>query len=219
MRLLSIFDLTGNWSKPYKENGWEVLRIDMQSGFDLFHWNYRVLSQDYFDGILIAEPCTDFALSGATHFRSKDTDGRTYESMALVYKSLSIVQYFNPRFWALENPMSRIHKLVPELGKVVFKFDPFEFAQYDPNPSDSQYQKQTWLWGDFIKPVKKPLDNIDGNKYHNNYGGKSIETKNARSKTPLGFAYAFYESNNIIKDINGKSFHNTGISRTSESTS
>lgn len=144
---------------------------------------------------MIAEPCTDFSLSGAKHFKRKDSDGSTYESMSLTYKSLAIVQYFNPQFWALEQPMTRIHKLVPELGKVVFKFDPCEFAQYDPKPEDSQYQKQTWLFGNFQPPVKKPLEPVDGQKYFKNLGGKSIETKNARSKTPLGFAYAFYESN------------------------
>lgn len=195
MRLLSLFDLTGNWSKPYQENSWEVWRIDEQNGFNLFDWNYRVLSQVFFDGILIAEPCTDFALSGAKHFKGKDTNGKTYESMALVYKSLAIVQYFNPRFWVLENPMSRIHKLVPQLGSIVFRFDPYEFAGYDPIPGNSQYQKQTWLWGEFNKPVKKPLENIDGQKHFKNLGGRSIETKNERSKTPLGFAYAFYEAN------------------------
>lgn len=195
MRLLSLFDLTGKWSQPYRENGWDIIRIDIQHGFNLFDWDYRVLSHDFFNGILIAEPCTDFAISGAKHFKRKDSDGSTYESMALVYKSLAIVQYFNPGFWSLENPMSRIHKLAPELGNVVYKFDPFEFAQYDPAPENSQYQKQTWLWGRFTPPVKKPLENIDGQKYFKNLGGKSIETKNERSKTPLGFAYAFYESN------------------------
>lgn len=195
MRLLSLFDLTGNWSQPYKENGWDVWKIDIQSGFDLHHWNYKVLSNSFFDGILIAEPCTDFALSGAKHFKRKDADGSTYESMSLVYKSLAIVQYFNIRFWALEQPMTRVHKLCPELGKVVFKFDPYEFAQYDPIPENSQYQKQSWLFGNFNAPVKKPLENIDGQKYFKNLGGKSIETKNERSKTPLGFAYAFYEAN------------------------
>lgn len=195
MRLLSLFDLTGNWSEPYRKNGWDVWKIDIQSGFDLHHWNYKALSNSFFDGILIAEPCTDFALSGAKHFKRKDGDGSTYESMSLTYKSLAIVQYFNPGFWALEQPMTRIHKLVPELGTVVFKFDPYEFAQYDPTPENSQYQKQTWLFGSFNIPVKKPLENKDGQKYFKNLGGKSIETKNERSKTPLGFAYAFYESN------------------------
>lgn len=197
-RLLSIFDLTGNWSAPYKNAGWEVLRIDSQQGFDLHHWNYRMLPQDYFKGILIAQPCTDFALSGAKHFSRKDSDGSTLESLSLVYKSLSIVQYFKKGlfFWSLENPMSRIHKLVPELGNISFKFHPYEFAGYD-NASEENYCKTTWLWGEFNKPIVKPILPVSKeNPGWKNYGGSSLKTKNERSKTPIGFAQAFYNANN-----------------------
>jgi hypothetical protein len=195
-RLLSIYDLTGNWSRPYQENGWDAWRIDLQRGFNIYDWDYRVLARDFFQGIIIAQPCTDTAISGAKHFERKDSDGSTYETMSMVYKSLAIVQYFSPGFWSLENPMSRIHKLVPELGKISFRFDPYEFAGYDPVPENSQYQKQTWLWGNFNIPQKKPMENLHGQKYFKEFGGKSQKTKNERSKTPLGFAYAFYESNN-----------------------
>ena len=80
--ILSLFDLTGNWSRPYLEKGYEVIRIDLQQGFDLMAWNYRMLPRDYFSGILAALPCTDFALSGAAWFKEKDKNGATYESMA-----------------------------------------------------------------------------------------------------------------------------------------
>ena len=91
--------------------------------------------------------------------------------------------------------MSRIHKLVPELGNVEFKWQPYEFAGYDPVPRNSQYQKTTWLWGNFNHPVKRPMENLDGDKLHRNLGGKSERTKELRSITPLGFAYAFYQAN------------------------
>jgi hypothetical protein len=195
--ILSLFDLTGNWSQPYREKGYEVIQIDIQKGFDLLNWNYKALPRTYFRGILVAQPCTDFALSGAAWFADKDKDGRTYESMSLVYRSLAIIQWFLPglAWWVIENPMSRIHKLCPDTGPIQFKFDPYEFAGYDPLPRNSQYQKQTWLWGKFTIPEKKPLPNIDGSKYHKSLGGKSQKTKNDRSKTPLGFAAAFATSN------------------------
>lgn len=195
--ILSLFDLSGNWSRPYAEKGYEVIQIDIQKGFDLFDWNYKALPSDYFIGILIAPPCTDFALSGAAWFAEKDRDGRTYESMSLVYRALAIVQYFKPglKWWVMENPMSRIHKLCPDLGKVQFKFDPYEFAAYDPIPRNSQYQKRTWLWGEFQIPYKNTLPNLDGNKYHSSLGGKSLVTKNKRSTTPEGFAIAFAKVN------------------------
>lgn len=196
-RLLSIFDLTGNWSKPYQDNGWEVMRLDIQMGFDLHHWNYKALPQDYFKGILIAQPCTDFAISGAKHFERKDADGSTMESLSLLYKSLAIVQHFKKglQFWTLENPMSRIHKLAPELGNITFKFHPYQFAGYTNQDAD-RYCKTTWLWGEFNKPETKSLDPLQKeNPGWKSLGGSSLKTKNERSKTPLGFAYAFYEAN------------------------
>ena len=155
--ILSIFDLTGAWSGPYKDNGYNVMQIDIQLGIDLMKWNYRRYSRNYFAGILIAQPCTDFALSGAKHFAEKDENGCTYESMSLTYKALAIVQYFNPglRFWSLENPMSRIHILCPDLGKIKYKFHPFQYAGYLKHPKAEQYKKSTWLWGNFNIPPKK----------------------------------------------------------------
>lgn len=193
--ILSLFDYTGNWSRPYKENGYEVIQIDIKLGTDLLTWDYTEIDKDSVYGILAAVPCTDYALSGAKWFKDKDADGRTAFSNQLVKKTLEIILHFDPVFWAVENPMSRIHKLHPELGNPLQKFHPYQFALYDPNPKDSQYQKTTWLWGRFNKMIHKPLPPVDGQKLFKNLGGKSERTKEIRSTTPLGFAYAFYEAN------------------------
>ncbi len=191
--IISLFDYSGNWSLPYKNVGYNVIQVDIKHGIDILTWDYKAIKNVY--GILAAVPCTDYSLSGARYFKAKDLDGRTDKSNLLVKKTLEIINYFNPKFWVIENPMSRIHKLNPELGQVKYKFHPYEFAQYDPNPRDSQYQKTTWLWGKFNEPVKKPLENIDGQKLHKNLGGKSERTKELRSVTPPGFAKAFFEAN------------------------
>jgi site-specific DNA-cytosine methylase len=133
--IISLFDYSGNWSSPYRYDRldrYKVIQIDLKHGVDILTWEYKWIPKDRVLGILAAVPCTDFALSGARHFKAKDADGRTAKSIKLAYKTLEIIDYFNPDFYAIENPMSRIHKLVPELGKVKFKFDPYEFAQYDP---------------------------------------------------------------------------------------
>lgn len=195
MKVLSLFDYTGNWSQPYRENGFEVVQVELKHGINILEWDYTQIPKEEVFGILAAVPCTDFSLSGAAWFAAKDKDGRTDASIALVKKTMEIINYFDPTFWVIENPMSRIHKLCPELGEVKFKFHPYEFAQYDPTPRNSQYQKTTWLWGNFNEPIKKPMENLDGQKLHNNLGGKSERTKELRSITPLGFAYGFFEAN------------------------
>lgn len=197
--ILSLFDYTGNWSRPYKENGYQVIQIDIQHGTNILTWDYTTLPKDQVYGILAAVPCTDFALSGARHFSQKDKDGRTEKSKELVYKTLEIINYFKPAFWVIENPMSRIHKCCPEIGKVKFKFNPCDFAGHIQNEEEQKaerYNKQTWLWGKFKAPIIKPLTPLEKScPLWKKYGGKSIKTKNARSATPKGFAYGFYIAN------------------------
>lgn len=192
--LISLYDYSGNWSRPYKENGWNVIQVDKKLGIDILTWNYKHIKN--VRGILIAQPCTDYALSGAKHFKAKDLDGRTEQSQVLVAKTYEIIKWFcfDIDFWALENPMSRIHKLNKWLGEVKFKFNPCDFAGY--GYENERYNKQTWLWGYFNNPVKKRLEPIQ-KEYpgFKKLGGKSEKTKELRSITPLGFAYAFYEQN------------------------
>lgn len=200
--ILSLFDLTGNWSRPYKENGYKVIQVDLQLGIDILDWNYKEIPKDKVYGILAACPCTDFALSGARHFARKDKDGTTQKSIELVKKTMEIINYFQPKFWVVENPMSRIHKLNPKLGEVKFKFNPCDFAGYCENKIEQQenrYNKMTWLWGNFNKPSIKRLEPLQKespiwkNPLKLPYG--SIELQNWRSRTPMGFAKSFYEAN------------------------
>ena len=210
--ILSLFDLTGNWSKPYRDAGFEVVQVDLQLGIDIMTWDYTKIPKNNVFGILAACPCTDFALSGARHFKRKDSDGTTEKSIALVHKTLEIIEYFNPKFWVVENPMSRIHSLVPELGEVAFKFDPCDFAGYlsGEEQDSNRYNKKTWLWGKFNNPVCKRLEpfmkdspvlkrtDAKGNHINGNTFGKSLSRQdwaNIRSATPMGFAKAFFEAN------------------------
>lgn len=182
--ILSLFDLSGNWSNPYKENGYNVIQIDIELGKDIFDIQLEELPPIY--GILAAPPCTDFSLSGSRFFAEKDSNGTTAESLKLVDKMLEIIEYTQPYFWCVENPMSRIHKLRPELGKVQYQFDPHNHG--DP------WKKRTWLWGKFNKPERNDVEPTEGRLIYK-VGGKSKQTKQFRSVTPTGFAQAFYESN------------------------
>lgn len=106
--------------------------------------------------------------------------------MALVDKTLEIIEWVQPHFWALENPVGRLQKLRPQLGKPWY-FNPCDFG--DP------YTKKTGLWGNFNKDLKKTPVAPDPNSWIMKLGGKSERTKELRSMTPLGFAKAFFEAN------------------------
>lgn len=192
--ILSLFDYSGNWSSPYRENGYQVYQVDIKLGLDVLELQPQDMPFEQVHGILAAPPCTDFASSGAQYWKTKDQNGTTEKSMDLVSKVLELVEYYKPQFWALENPVGRLNKLFPELGNPWY-FNPWEFAQLAQNPETERYTKKTGLWGVFEIPNKYPLTPVRGNNPIMRRGGRSEKTKELRSITPTGFARAFYQSN------------------------
>lgn len=177
--ILSLCDYTGEWPKPYREAGYEVVSFDTQrDGTDvrLMHKpGYRV------HGIMAAPPCTVFANSGARWARSDD-DMR--EGLSVVDACLRLVTVCKPTWWVLENPVGKLSRY---LGPPQMYFDPCDYG--DP------YTKRTGLWGSFTHPPKVRVEPTEGSKMWSRYGGRSVATKNARSVTPAGFARAFFEAN------------------------
>lgn len=176
--ILSLFDHSGNWSKPYLDAGYEVAQIDLQHGQDA-----RLLP--YFKGgvhgILAAPPCTAFAASGAQYWKAKDAAGELLEALALVDACMRAVVVYQPKWWVLENPVGR---LTTWLGPPAFKFQPSHFG--DP------YTKTTYLWGKFNLPKLNAVRPIEGSRMHTKFGGGSGQK---RSITPQGFARAFFDAN------------------------
>lgn len=198
--VLSLFDLTGSWSRPWEEAGYQVYRFDIQDDpevGDVNNFSTEFFGDWFgdFDGqdiyaILAACPCTDFAVSGAKHFAAKDADGRTVASVKLVHQTLATIEHFRPAVWAIENPVGRIEKL----GGL----PPWRLS-FDPNDLGDTYTKKTLLWGRFNGDLPiAPVEPVEGSKMHSKYGGKSLATKNARSATPEGFAYGFFMANNAV---------------------
>ena len=194
--ILSLFDFSGVWSQPYVDKGYAVTRLDIQTGGDVltFDSNAYLAEHGQPQGILAAPPCTDFASSGARWWADKDKDGRTGEALRLIDATLAIVDVLQPAWWALENPVGRLTRLRPQLGKPWY-FQPWWYGD--------AYTKKTGLWGDFNRDMKR--NEVEPIMYESNgkrgswqwakLGGKSERTKRLRSQTPRGFALAFAEAN------------------------
>lgn len=234
--ILSLFDYSGAWPKPFADAGNTVFSVDIKSGTNVLAFETPedwVREFGSVDGIMAAPPCTDFTVSGAQYWGKKDMNGTTAASMLLVSKTLEAVDLYYPKdpdfegsfFWVLENPVGRLPKLFPRLGKPVY-FDPCDFAGYLQRTHGEEeelerlrrkdgrgfereevelvmasncYTKKTGLWGQFNKDLKKKrMEPIRCNTQGSplqSYGGKSAATKEARSNTPAGFSIAFYEAN------------------------
>lgn len=191
--ILSLCDYSGRWSQPYRDAGYEVIQVDIKLGFDVRL--FPKLDKEV-HGILMAPPCTEFAVSGAKHWKgkAKDTPEKLTNNIAIVDACLRSVIIYNPEWWVLENPVGRLKRWI---GNKVYSFHPHEFAGWLPvsEQEGDQYTKYTCLWGSFNEPKKKSLPPVLGSKMHTMYGGKSERTKEMRSQTPRGFAQAFFEAN------------------------
>lgn len=200
-RVISLFDFTGNWSKYFALDGYDVTLVDIKHGIDIFTWEPPA---GQIDGILAAPPCTAFSVSGSQFWATKDADGRTAEALRLVDRCLELIDQINPRWWILENPVGRLGRLRPaHLGKAKIIIDPCDYAGYAPDPQTDAYTKKTCLWGKFSMGPDAPVppviyqtaDGKRGSWQWLKLGGKSERTKEIRSTTPLGMAYATWLGN------------------------
>ena len=177
----TILDLcggTGAWSKPYKDAGYYIMKVDILDSFDVrLHKQMNIKVR----GILAAPPCTHLAGSGARWWEGKGEEA-LLESLSIVDACLRAVVIYDPVFWALENPVGR---LVHYLGKPKMYFNPCDYG--DP------YTKKTCLWGNFNEPAKNPVEPTEGSKMH--FIPPSENRHKLRSITPPGFAQAFFEAN------------------------
>lgn len=179
--ILSLCDHSGEWSRPYLDNGYEVIRVDLQDGQDVR--TFKKLDVPV-HGILAAPPCTHFALSGARWWAEKGEES-VLEGLAVVDACLRIILIHRPVWWVLENPVGRLRDY---LGPPAFRFDPCDYG--DP------YTKRTLLWGNFTPPVgmfcpsARDVAPILGSLMH-----VKKRSMNDRSKTSSAFARAFYEAN------------------------
>jgi len=181
--ILDLCGGTGAWSRPYWVAGYDVWIVTLP--------NYDVTQFDPpmpVHGILAAPPCTEFAVSGARWWDIKPS-WLLDEAIETVKACLHIIKLCDPRWWALENPIGRIAKCVPALGKPAGRFNPCDYG--DP------WTKKTLLWGRFNMPIKRwvhPTQHSPDH-WHSQDLASGRKRGELRSTTPSGFAFAFFLAN------------------------
>lgn len=208
--VLSLFDLSGVFVKPWADAGYECHIVDMQHpkenvtdgnvtkwGMDVFAWEkmFREKYPEKLANVVFAAffpPCTELAVSGARWFADKEAanPGTQKRAMDLVYWSETFGRSIGCPYF-IENPVSVISS---KWRKPDFSFHPYEYSGYIGGENDG-YTKKTCLWtgGGFALPPKRkiPLDPKSHDRIHKMAPSK--HRQNDRSKTPAGYARAIFE--------------------------
>ncbi len=210
---LFLYDYTTEMARPWAEAGYLCYCVDIQHeagetregniikvGVDISTW---LPPNENISFVAAFPPCTDIAVSGAPHFKTKGLSALA-EAIKQFHWVTRIVEWANAPY-IIENPISTISTY---WRKPDYYFHPYEYGGYLPEddtnpvseiiPPRDAYPKKTCLWAGngFAMPEQKPVECPPGySPQHKKLGGKSQKTKNIRSATPRGFARAVFEAN------------------------
>ena len=193
--ILSLCSGTGSWERPFAEDpAYTVTAIAIEQGVDVrdYHPEGPVF------GILAAPPCTSFAGSGARWWAEKDKRHPELlaEGIAVVEACLRIIgEAEGLRWWALENPVGRIPRLIPALGKASYTYQPYEYGGWADDPTSQGYSKRTCIWQGGIarRPDERRVPTAKGSALWRigPSGRDGVPRWKLRSVTPEGYARAF----------------------------
>lgn len=222
--IISLCDFSGNWPRPFADYGYTVLHYDLKHGDNVLTLRPADIVAHVREalrlgglsslsvlrsvaGVLSAPPCTDFSVSGAQYWPAKDANGTTAAALAVVDACMALSTFLSEicgAWWCLENPVGRLPKLRPALGKPAMYFQPVDYAHFMEADGQAavdaqRYTKKTGLWGTFNAALLKsyamendgPIRVCPQGSWLQKLGGKSERTKELRSMTPQGFAEAF----------------------------
>ena len=141
MKTLDLFCGTKSFSKIADKYGYETHTLDILDKFnptyltDIMEWDYKQFPPGYFYIIWASPNCKDYS---ALNFLSKKIKDLT-ESNNLILRVLEIIEYYNPKYWYMENPQTG--KLKDQEFMVGLPFNDIDYCKYGYD-----YRKRTRIW-------------------------------------------------------------------------
>ena len=111
---------------------------------DIQEWDYRTYPPGHFDLIWASPVCTEFSRALTRRPR------RLTEGDGLVLKTIEIIGYLRPRWWAVENPRTGLLKSRPYMQAL--PYNDVSYCMYG-----FRYQKSTRIWNNLPWVPSQPI--------------------------------------------------------------
>lgn len=192
-RHLELFSGTHSFGKVSSKMGFEVVSLDRDIGAecpfgtgyesenhikeDILNWNYKIYPPGYFYIITASPVClwwSRLRFSNIGKRRLKIGFPLTREEIEedilkfgvpMVDKLFEIIDYFNPKYFIIENPQSgRMKDYIPD----IIPFSDFDYCQYG-----FKYRKRTRFWNNIgldskLCNKKKHIETVGGGNHRRN---------------------------------------------------
>jgi hypothetical protein len=153
MKVLDLYSGLEGWSKPWRERGHEVYRVEINPAWPAEHRDILTFKPSMLpwqpDIILASPPCTAFSVlqigRNWTHDHQPKTDAALH-GLKLLNKTVSLIKAINPRWFVMENPRAKMRKM-PQVQ--AFERHTVTYCQYG-----ERRMKPTDLWGRFPEGLK-----------------------------------------------------------------
>ena len=177
MEVLDLFSGYGSWSNSFRDRGHKVVTLDIDSRFDptvcwdILTWKYREL--DIEPDIIFASPdCTYFSIARARWGYPED---KLEWTRKLWIKTFEIIDYFNPEYYLIENPVGKARKYFHGSRRI-------DYCMYDYQYRGKYIKKPTDLWTNI--PIEFRV--CDGSHEHWNSFVDVVRDKSKRAVIPEG---------------------------------
>ena len=105
---------------------------------DILHWDYQQHPVKHFDVIWASPPCTEYSKAKTTGVRQID------DANKIVLKTIRITKYFEPAYFFIENPQTRLLKKQEFMNE-------FDFIDVDYCKYGFRYRKRARIWNNLCE--------------------------------------------------------------------